>query len=58
MCDMKKQLIRAFAVAVLLAASLAAQKAWADPPECHSGYLIAAGDRWVCCDTPDGCQTH
>jgi hypothetical protein len=55
---MKKQLIRAFAVAVLLAASLAAQKAWADPPECHSGYLIAAGDGWVCCDTPDGCQTH
>jgi hypothetical protein len=51
--DMKKQLIRAFVIAALLAASLTARTVWADEP-CQSGYILASGE-FVCCDD-GGCQ--
>jgi len=55
-CDMKKQLLRAFAVAALLATGMATQTVWAadDPEDCPYGGWVNPSGRLVCCD-PGGC---
>jgi len=55
-CDMKKQLVRVFAVVALLATGLATQavRASEDPEDCLYGGFINPSGLVICCD-PGGC---